>query len=54
MKSTVELTDEVITHIAELAGENFEIYGFDPDSQTDRILQSIFKKITGSEWRKQS
>jgi hypothetical protein len=53
MKSKVEFTDEELAQIAELVRENFEVYGYDPDSHTDRMLQSIFKKITGSEWCKQ-
>jgi len=53
MKSKVEFTDEEVSQIAELVRENFDVYGYDPDSPTDRILQSIFKKITGSEWCKQ-
>jgi len=53
MKSKVEFTDEELTQIAELVSENFEVYGFDPDSPTDNKLQSIYKKITGSEWCKQ-
>jgi hypothetical protein len=53
MKSKVEFTDEELAQIAELIRENFEVYGFEADSHTDRILQSIFKKITGSEWCKQ-
>lgn len=53
MKSKVEFTDEELAQIAELVSENFDVYGYDPDSHTDMILQSIFKKITGSEWRKQ-
>jgi len=53
MKSMVEFTDEELVQIAELVRENFEVYGFDPDSSTDETLQSIFKKITGSEWCKQ-
>jgi hypothetical protein len=53
MKSKVELTDEELAQIAELVRENFEVYGYDPDSHTDRMLQSIFRKITGSEWCKQ-
>jgi hypothetical protein len=54
MKSKVELTDEELAQIAELVSENFEVYGYDPDSHVDRVLQSIFKKITGSEWNKRS
>jgi len=54
MKSKVELTDEELAQIAELVSENFEVYGYDPDSHADRVLQSIFKKITGSEWNKRS
>jgi len=53
IKSKVEFTDEELTQIAELVSENFEVYGFDPDSSTDNKLQSIYKKITGSEWCKQ-
>jgi hypothetical protein len=53
MKSMVEFTDEELVQIAELVRENFEVYGFDPDSRIDEILQSIFKKITGSQWCKQ-
>ena len=53
MKSKVEFTDEELAQIAELVRENFEVYGYDPDSRTDMILQNIFKKITGSEWCKQ-
>ena len=53
MKSRVEFTDEELAQIAELVRENFEVYGFDPDSRTDETLQNIFKKITGSEWCKQ-
>ena len=53
MKSKVEFTDEELAQIAELVKENFDVYGYDPDSHTDTILQSIFKKITGSEWSKQ-
>jgi len=53
MKSQLEFTDEELTQITDLVKENFEVYGCDPDSHTDRILQSIFKKITGSEWHKQ-
>lgn len=54
MKSKVEFTDEELNQIAELVSENFEVYGFDSDSQTDKILQSIFRKIKGSEWTKAS
>jgi DNA-binding ferritin-like protein len=53
MRSKVEFTDEELAQIAELVKENFEVYGFDSDSHTDKILQSILKKITGSEWCKQ-
>jgi hypothetical protein len=53
MKSKVEFTDQELAQIAELVRENFEVYGFDPDSSTDETLQNIFKKITGSEWCKQ-
>jgi hypothetical protein len=53
MKSKVEFTDEELAQIAELVSEDFDVYGYDPDSNTYRILQSIFKKITDSEWRKQ-
>jgi hypothetical protein len=53
MKSRVEFTDEELAQMAELVRENFEVYGFDPDSHTDETLQRIFKKITGSEWCKQ-
>jgi hypothetical protein len=54
MKSKVEFTDEELAQIAELVSENFEVYGLDPDSQVDTVLQSIFKKVTGSEWSKRS
>ncbi len=54
MKSKVEFTDEEFAQIAELVSENFEVYGLDPDSHVDTVLQSIFKKITGSEWSKRS
>jgi hypothetical protein len=54
MKSKVEFTDEELNQIAELVSENFEVYGFDSDSRTDKILQSIFRKIKGSEWTKAS
>ena len=53
MKSKVEFTDEELAQIAELVRENFEVYGYDAESYTDRMLQSIFKKITDSEWCKQ-
>ena len=53
MKSKVEFTDEELAQIVELVRENFDVYGYDADSHTDAILQSIFKKITGSEWCKQ-
>ena len=49
----VEFMDEELAQIAELVRENFDVYGYDPDSHTDTILQSIFKKITGSDWCKQ-
>jgi hypothetical protein len=52
MKPKVEFTDEELAQISELASENFEVYGFDPESHSDRILQDIFKKITGKEWNK--
>jgi hypothetical protein len=54
MKSKVEFTDEEFAQIAELISENFEVYGLDPDSHVDTVSQSIFKKIIGSEWSKQS
>jgi len=54
MKSKAEFTDEELAQIAELVSENFEVYGLDPDSHVDTVLQSIFKKITGSEWSKRS
>jgi hypothetical protein len=54
VKSKLEFTDEELAQIADLVRENFEVYGCDPDSHTDKLLQSIFKKITGSEWLKQS
>lgn len=50
----MEFTDEELAQIADLVKENFEVYGYDPDSPTDKLLQSIFKKITGSEWLRQS
>ncbi|HVP16372.1 MAG TPA: hypothetical protein VMT42_03300 [candidate division Zixibacteria bacterium] len=53
MKFKVEFTEGELAQIADIVRENFEVYGYDPDSHTDRILQSIFKKITGSEWCKQ-
>jgi len=53
MKSKEEFTDEELAQIAELIRENFDVYGYDPGSDADGILQSIFKKITGSEWCKQ-
>ena len=53
MKSQLQFTDEELAQIADLVKENFEVYGYDPNLQADRILQSIFRKITGSEWRKQ-
>jgi hypothetical protein len=53
MKSQLQFTDEELAQIADLVKENFEVYGYDPNLHADRILQSIFKKITGSEWRKQ-
>lgn len=52
MKPKVEFTDEELAQISELVSENFEVYGFDPDSHSDRILQDIFKKIIGKEWNK--
>jgi len=52
MKSNLEFTDEELAQIVDLVRESFEIYGYDPDSHTDQLLQSIFKKITGSEWLK--
>ena len=54
VKSKLEFTDEELAQIADLVRENFEVYGCDPDSHTDKLLQSIFKKITGSEWLRQS
>lgn len=54
VKSKLEFTDEELAQIADLVRENFEVYGCDPDSHTDKLLQNIFKKITGSEWLRQS
>ena len=54
MKANLEFTDEELIQIVDLIRENFEVYGYDPDSHTDRLLQTIFKKITGSEWVKQT
>ena len=52
MKDRVEFSDEELGQIAELVSEYFEVYGFDVESPSDRILQGIYKKIKGQEWTK--
>lgn len=52
MKAKVEFSDEELAQIAELVSEYFDVYGHDPESPSDKLLQGIYKKIKGEEWIK--
>lgn len=52
MKAKVEFSDEELAQIAELVSEYFDVYGYDPESPSDKLLQGIYKKIKGEEWTK--
>ena len=52
MKAKIGFSDEEVAQIAELVQEYFEVYGYDSDSPSDKVLQSSYKKIKGEEWTK--
>jgi hypothetical protein len=52
VKAKVEFSDEELAQIAGLVSEYFEVYGCDPESPSDKLLQNIYKKIKGKEWTK--
>lgn len=52
VKAKVEFSDEELAQIAELVSEYFDVYGYDPESPSDKLLQSIYKKVKGEEWTK--
>jgi hypothetical protein len=51
-KTKIEFSEEELAQIAEVVQEYFEVYGYDPDSPSDGVLQNIYKKIKGKEWSK--
>jgi len=52
VKAKVEFSDEELAQIAELVSEYFDVYGYDLESPSDKLLQSIYKKVKGEEWTK--
>jgi len=52
VKAKIEFSDEELAQIAELVSEYFEVYGYDTDSPSDKVLQSIYRKIKGEQWTK--
>jgi hypothetical protein len=52
VKAKIEFSDEELAQIAELVSEYFEVYGYDTDSPSDKVLQSICRKIKGEQWTK--
>ena len=52
VKTKIEFSDEELAQIAELVSEYFDVYGYDPESPSDKLLQSIYKKVKGEEWTK--
>jgi hypothetical protein len=52
VKPKIEFSDEELAQIAELVSEYFEVYDYDTDSPSDKVLQSIYRKIKGEQWIK--
>ena len=52
VKAKIEFSDEELAQIVELVSEYFEVYGYDTDSPSDKVLQNIYRKIKGEQWTK--
>ena len=52
VKTKIEFSDEELAQIAELVSEYFEVYDYDADSPSDKVLQNIYRKIKGEQWIK--
>lgn len=52
VKAKIEFSDEELAQIVELVSEYFEVYGYDTDSPSDKVLQNIYRKIKGEQWIK--
>jgi len=52
VKAKIEFSDEELAQIAELVSEYFEVYSYDADSPSDKVLQNIYRKIKGEQWTK--
>ncbi|MCJ7470675.1 hypothetical protein MUO74_09350 [Candidatus Bathyarchaeota archaeon] len=52
VKAKIEFSDEELAQIVELVSEYFEVYGYDADSPSDKVLQNIYRKIKGEQWIK--